>query len=486
MLDQPVTSEISLKRGDSSMQLVDDVRKPTKRLRVTPTEIDACSSLEALLRAALPDKEAFFPAWLKVLSDPSICITSLEDVKRLGSEDIASLPVPPLVKGLFREVINRQVAKAAEQQVALELTSARARAFLAPLRDRNNQPPLAGSKYFQDHKNYKLILTKEEIDAGVRIVTHKLETWCKGERIVLVGILKGAFMFMSDLCRAMTRPYSVFFVEASSYKEGRTQGSLSVSSDISSSKFVDAATKKPHKVVIVDELLDNGKTMQDMKLHFLEKLKGSHTDADILTVCLFSKQRARTEPEADITGIPGLPDLWLVGYGLDDRGTKRGWTELFAVPKVKLLSTIEEDEVTKLLGAIDDDGVLKRPHVFSDFELPFKDKCRYRVKGLDTQGEHETSRTMLKGGDNQVKSKADVQRALAELHVVKGKYEREVQFAFIAENASLVSEYEIFYGNNQVYAKMRCDLRKQIETTARRLRVVGLHKDLPGLSGGGA
>lgn len=81
-------------------------------------------------------------------------------------------------------------------------------------------------------------------------------------------------MFMSDLCRAMTRPYSVFFVEASSYKEGRTQGSLSVSSDISSSKFVDAATKKPHKVVIVDELLDNGKTMQDMKLHFSRETQG--------------------------------------------------------------------------------------------------------------------------------------------------------------------------------------------------------------------
>merc|ERR1719271_1451347 len=348
-------------------------------------------------------------------------------------------------------------------------------------------PPSAGSKYFQDHKNYKWILTKEEIDDGVRIVSHRIETWCKGERIILVGILKGAFMFMSDLCRAMSRPYSVYFVEASSYKEGRSQGALTVSGpEIAPSKFMDSTSKKPHKIVLIDELLDNGKTMQDMKMHFLDKLKDTHTEDDILTVCLMSKKRERTSPEADITGIPGLPDLWLVGYGLDDRGTKRGWTELFAVPKVKIVASLDEHEIEKLLDAIDDDGVLKRPHVFSDFELPFKDKCRYRVKGLDTQGEHETSRTMLKGGDNQVKSKADVQRALAELHVVKGKYEREVQFAFIAENASLVSEDEIFYGNNQVYAKMRCDLRKQIETTARRLRVVGLHKDLPGLSGGGA
>merc|ERR1719337_712954 len=113
-----------------------------------------------------------------------------------------------------------------------------------------------------------------------------------------------------------------------------------------------------------------------MKLHFLEKLKGSHTDADILTVCLFSKQRARTEPEADITGIPGLPDPWLVGYGLDDRGTKRGWTELFAVPKVKIVGSIDQEEVGRLLNILDDNAVLTEQFVFAGFELPFKNKSR--------------------------------------------------------------------------------------------------------------
>jgi len=465
----------ALQQPASQEWFADDGRKPVKRLRVTPTQIDIASSLETLLKTALPDKEPFFADWLKVLASPSICITSLEDVQRLGSEDIAALPVPPLVKGLFRQVIARQVAKAAEQQVALELTNTRARAFLAPLRDRNQQPALAGSKYFQDHKNYRLILMKEEIDAGVRIVAHRLETWCKGERVVLVGILKGAFIFMTDLCRALSRPYSVYFVEASSYKEGRVQGDMAVSSDISSSKFVDATTKKPHKIVLVDELLDNGKTMQDMKLHFLDKLKGTHTENDILTVCLFSKERPREWPEADITGIPNLPDLWVVGYGLDDRGTKRGWTELFAVPKVKIVGSIEEAEIEKLMNVLDDDGVLTVPHVFAGFELPYKNKCRFRLSGLDVQGRHDTSMVSMQGDETQMKSKEDVKRALADLHVVKGKYERELLFAFIAENQSLVPEDEIFYGNNQVYAKMRCRLRKQIEVTSRRCGVDGLN-----------
>merc|ERR550537_1509844 len=103
-----------------------------------------------------------------------------------------------------------------------------------------------------------MILAQEEIDAGVRVVAHRIETWAKGERIVLVGILKGAFLFMADLCRTLVRPYSVYFVEASSYKQERSQGgSVDISSEISSAKFCDATTKAPHKVVIVDELLDN-------------------------------------------------------------------------------------------------------------------------------------------------------------------------------------------------------------------------------------
>merc|ERR1711974_596874 len=98
------------------------------------------------------------------------------------------------------------------------------------------------------------------------------------------------------------------------------------------------------------------------------------TDKDILTVCLFSKKRGRPYPEADITGIPNLPDLWLVGYGLDDRGTKRGWPDLFAIPKVKIVETIDKGEVDRLLDNLDDDTVLQAPFVFCGFELTWNHK----------------------------------------------------------------------------------------------------------------
>jgi hypoxanthine phosphoribosyltransferase len=448
--------------------------KPAKKFHPTPTENEqelVSGALGLLLKAALPDKEIFIAGWLRSLAAPSVCITSVEDVKDIDMEDLDSLPVPPCVKRVLRQVNADAAAELFEQQAVLDLTAARAKAFLAPLRDRNQQPPVAGSKYFQDHKNYRLILTKEEIEAGVRIVAHRLETWCKGERIMLVGILKGAFMFMSDLCRALTRPYSVQFIEASSYKDSRTQGEFSILSDISGAKFVDGVSKEKKKIVIVDELLDNGKTMHDTKMYFLNKLRATHTENDILTVCLFSKKRAREWPDADITGIPNLPDLWLVGYGLDDRGTKRGWTELFAVPKVKLVRSIEQEEVLRLLGVLDDEAALTETHVFSSFELPFNSKCRYRVCGLDMQGGHELGMLALEGDATSVKSKRDIERLLAGVECVKGKYEHELQFAFIADNVTVVSEDSIFHGNNRIYAEMRCRLRKGIQTTTRRCRV---------------
>lgn len=454
-----------------------------KRLRAHLSNVEAASTLDALLTAALPDKVEFHGEWLAALASPSVCVTSLQDVRRLDAEDIACLPVPPLVKAVLREVLHRSAHRAQEQQAVLEATALRSQSFLAPLRDRNMQPPMAGSKYFQDAKRYRMILAREEIEAGVRIVSHRIETWAKGERIILVGILKGAFMFMSDLCRQLVRPYSVYFVEASSYKDSKTQGACQISADLSGSKFFDATSKEKHKIVLIDELLDNGKTMAEMKQYFLNQLSATHTENDILTVCLFSKKRERAWPEADITGIPDLPDLWLVGYGLDDRGTKRGWTELFAIPKVKIVETIEKDEVDKLLAVLDDTASLTQPHVFAGFELTYNHKQKYRVSGLDAHVSHVRPSLEKDSDAVRITSKADIQRILTGLNTVKDKYEQDLQFSFIVDKTNLVPEDEIFSGNNQAYAELRCRLRKQITQTCNRSGLQGpadvRHPQLP-------
>lgn len=465
---------LSVTQGDAETALPDWLRKT-----------GSAQSLRDLLRSALPDKEDCIDGWIAALAAPAICVETIDDVRRLDEADIPGLPVPPLVKSTFRKLIDVEHSRAQEEQRILEATKARAQKFIAPLRDRNMQPPLAGSKYFQDLRSYRLVMTKEEIDAGVRIVSRRIETWCKGERIVLVAILKGAFMFLSDLCRTLIRPYSVFFVEASSYKAGRTQDGGVDINDVSAEKFCDTTTHERSKVVLLDELLDNGKTMQEIKLFFMNKLAATHTENDFLTVCLFSKERPREYPEADITGVPNLPDLWLVGYGLDDRGTKRGWTELFAIPKVKIVETIEKEEVDRLMSMLDDEAVLRSPLVFGNMEFTYNKKMRFRLTGLDVRGGfdvHNTSSPVNVSSTDvgaKVSSKADATAALAGLPIVKGKYEQELKFAFIQENVSLVPEDSIFSGNNQEYARLRFRIRQHLTSEARRFGVDGPGGVLP-------
>jgi len=435
-------------------------------------ELVGLNTLDELFAATLPDKKAFFQEWLDALAAPAVCIASIDDVRRLDMEDIAALPVPPLAKGVFREVLNQQAAEAQQQDEALKATASRARAFLAPQRDRHMQPSLAGSKYFQDARNYRLILTREEIDAGVRIAARRIETWSKGERIVVVAILKGAFMFLSDLCRTFVRPYSVYFVDSSSYGESKSQGSVKLSADINPEKFVDKSSGVPHKVVIIDELMDNGKTMNDVKQHFLSTLKDTHAENDVLTCCLFAKDRERSWPEADVTGIPKVPDLWLVGYGLDDRGTKRGWTELLAVPKVKLVETILQSDVEALLANLDENAALLEPCNFAGASLTQK-QFKFKVCSLDTTGDHARAQPSL--GERTPRKaelkKADIEQIIAGLAVMGGKYEENLQFSFIADNMPLVPEDEIFQGNNLAYAQMRCRLHNQVAAAARKCSV---------------
>merc|ERR1712176_1008070 len=112
--------------------------------------------------------------------------------------------------------------------------------------------------------------------------------------------------------------------------------------------------------------------------------------------------------------------------------------------------------------------------MFAGFDLPYHPQRKYRVAGLDaleiSAGPTPISQSRIPA----LITKNDIQSILGTIAIVKGKYEQELRFAFIQENLSLVPEDEIFSGNNQVYAEMRCKLRKQIQSSARRFGCEGL------------
>lgn len=124
-------------------------------------------------------------------------------------------------------------------------------------------------------------------------------------RLLLVGILKGAFIFLADLARALRLPHAVDFMAVSSYGMSATSGAVRIVLDL----------REPiegQHVMLVEDIVDSGKTLQ-----YLQQVLSSRGPASLRTCALCRKER----PEAlavpvDYLGFT-IPNVWVVGYGLD-------------------------------------------------------------------------------------------------------------------------------------------------------------------------
>lgn len=127
----------------------------------------------------------------------------------------------------------------------------------------------------------------------------------KGE-IVLVGVLKGSFIFLADLSRRLSIPRHIEFIAVSSYEHGSVRsGAVRLVMDV----------RRPIEgkhVLIVEDIVDTGHT-----LHYLIDMLGSRNPASIRTCALLHKEHA-TEVDVDIDYLGfTIGDEWVVGYGLD-------------------------------------------------------------------------------------------------------------------------------------------------------------------------
>jgi len=151
-----------------------------------------------------------------------------------------------------------------------------------------------------------LLLSPQEIDDKVAALAEQISRDYKDRDLVLIGVLKGAFMFLADLSRKLTIPATIDFVWCSSYGGGdtSTENVLRISgirTDISGKD-----------VLIVEDILDTGITIRDL----LTYLRSFHPSS--LGVCVFidKHERRSTDVTADYAGHFAEKGF-LVGYGLD-------------------------------------------------------------------------------------------------------------------------------------------------------------------------
>lgn len=152
----------------------------------------------------------------------------------------------------------------------------------------------------------RVVITKEEIDAAIKEVGKKISESYDGRPILLVSILKGAFVFMADLCRAITVPCEIAFMCAKSYYKGTTSsGVVKITMDL------DQDISKYH-VIIVEDIIDTGRTLND-----IVKLLKARNPLSLRVVTLLDKpERRLVEFKADMA-LFAIPDFFVIGYGLD-------------------------------------------------------------------------------------------------------------------------------------------------------------------------
>lgn len=185
---------------------------------------------------------------------------------------------------------------------------------------------------------WKRILTKEQVeDSIIKIAKHVSEK-LKGKPFTLVCILKGAAFFFVKLSQELEilgTPHTWYFYQCSSYGNEQSKGKVEGFSVIEKSKF------EGREIVLIDELFDSGDTMELCKKKFIEET-GTHPQY-VHTICLFKKRKETPRPPLDYYGIE-VPNVWLVGCGLDDKQEKRATPDLWAVPKVSENLMTEDDE----------------------------------------------------------------------------------------------------------------------------------------------
>lgn len=151
-----------------------------------------------------------------------------------------------------------------------------------------------------------ILFTQDELHEFVQKIGGKITEDYRGRQPFFIGVLKGSFMFMADLMRAVSLDCYMDFISVSSYgSKSVSSGEVQITKDLS----CDIAGRE---VVIVEDILDSGTT-----LSYLADYLALRNPSSVKIVTLFDKpSRRKTHIEADYCGCE-VPDEFIVGYGLD-------------------------------------------------------------------------------------------------------------------------------------------------------------------------
>ena len=164
------------------------------------------------------------------------------------------------------------------------------------------------------------LLSREQIDSIIKGLADRISKDYDQREVVLVCILKGAFMFLSDLVRHLRIPVLIDFVRLASYGTGmKSSGRIEITKDIETSL-------EGKDVLIIEDIIDSGRTLLFLK----ERLTLANPRSVRICALLEKKERREVEIDADYVGKE-IEDVFVVGYGIDFNEAYRNLPEIYYV-----------------------------------------------------------------------------------------------------------------------------------------------------------
>ena len=157
----------------------------------------------------------------------------------------------------------------------------------------------------------KTLISQEEIENKISEIANQINHKYKGQELVVIGILKGAFIVVSDLAKQLELDVTFDFMSIKSYYGSESTGQVKIVKDLE----YDITDKN---VLIVEDIYDTGLTLNNLK-----KLLQSRNPKSIEIFCMFVKKEVAKDPiEINYSGFEIGPEF-VVGYGLDYNGKYR-------------------------------------------------------------------------------------------------------------------------------------------------------------------
>lgn len=169
-----------------------------------------------------------------------------------------------------------------------------------------------------NNKDFSLYINHDEIQRSLLEIAGKINNEYHGKTPLIVGVLNGAFMVVSDLVKKVSIDCEVTFMRVSSYagteSSGQMQQVLGLKENIGG-----------RDLIIVEDIIDTGLTMQ----YLLEELKQLNPSSVKIATLLFKKEALQVDIKPDYVGFE-IPRKFVLGYGLDYDGAGRNLPDIYA------------------------------------------------------------------------------------------------------------------------------------------------------------